>query len=462
MSKKTKNISINTKPNKKAIDTIPEVPKNDKVEVLETAEIKKAKDISGLKKSSLILQQEGLDPNHRVDLMKMMHETFRMDPHAAEKYNMSQETINKINEITAIGQIAILSCEILYAKNPFALKMNAAELNTLIELGDSVGLNIDVKSLPKPDENGVVEVPSTSIKISDDTKQQIEHEKTVEYETPEMDVEKIYNDENAIAKAIEYIFTQNKQSVFKSVDNALQFIKNVRLHAAKASNDNSEILKMESRTLSDWFNDITNLFKPTLLFNGIGRHMTTITSVKKNPVTAFLVLRNAAVDKSTGIMPYSEDYIAELTKMIITWVVNTKIESYEKSIKELDPKKNKSEIDTCNSNIDKNKKILEYLNNPSTNLADSIIENMKSDDENVKRDAIMICSKIRSAYYPNIDFKNNTYVNLNHNIQQYVGIIINMFKDPSERSEQYVMSNITELVSEKDITNKEEKKEKKE
>ena len=70
----------------------------------------------------------GMDPNRQVDLMKMMHETFRIDPDAAAKYGMVPDAVDKINRITAIGQVALLANEIAFAQNPFAIRSESHNL----------------------------------------------------------------------------------------------------------------------------------------------------------------------------------------------------------------------------------------------------------------------------------------------------------------------------------------------
>ena len=43
----------------------------------------------------------GLDPNRRMDLIRVMHETFRTDPMAASHTGFGQEAVNSINKINA-------------------------------------------------------------------------------------------------------------------------------------------------------------------------------------------------------------------------------------------------------------------------------------------------------------------------------------------------------------------------
>ena len=76
-----------------------------------------------------------------------------MDPHAAEKYKMSRDAVDKINRITAIGQVTILANEAMFAKTPFAITLKRTQLDAFKEIASEVGITIDQKALPKPEEN---------------------------------------------------------------------------------------------------------------------------------------------------------------------------------------------------------------------------------------------------------------------------------------------------------------------
>lgn len=450
MAKRTNNINTGKKSDTKASNTVPKAPEV----VTNTTDVKSTNnqpvevlDVNSFTKSMTSTIAEGLDPNRRVDLLKMMHETFRMDPHAATRYNMSQETVDKINSITAIGQLAAMTCEVVYAKNPFAIKMNAAQLENIVSLGETVGLRIDMKALPAPATDGTVEVPSTALSVSDEAKDQIQNEKTIEESKPELDPTKVYDNEDSITKAIQYIFTIHKDSVFAAIDEALTFLRSTRLYAAsKAENPDEAKRALESKTIDNWFDDLTNLFKPTLLFNGIGKHMAAITHFTKTPICAFTVLRNASKNKKTGIPTHNDSFIASLTKAIVKWVCQTNINSNQKAIDNLDPEKNKDEVEKCKAAIAHHNETIEYVMNPSIDFARTCIDDLKSSDNGIKNAAVSTFTQIRKSYYSDVDFKNNTFENLNKNLQQYAGIIINLFKDPNERSEEFVESNIGELV----------------
>ena len=167
MSKKTKGTSA------------PKAPAAPKVEEKKESRINVI-DISSFTEITKQNSANGLSPDRQVDLLKMMHETFRTDPHASAKYNMSNEAIEKINRISAIGQIAVLANEVTLSNNPFAIRMRVSTLEEIKEIAPMVGVNIVENLLPAPDAEGNVEVPSTAIEVSKETKEQIKKENEVQ------------------------------------------------------------------------------------------------------------------------------------------------------------------------------------------------------------------------------------------------------------------------------------------
>lgn len=441
-----------------APEPVVETPKVEEVKVTEKkkAEPVSVIDLQDFTKKMTQTSAEGLDPNRRVDLLKMMHETFRTDANAAQKYGMSQDAVDKINKITAIGQIAALTCEVVYAKNPFAIRMQPSQLEEIIATGELVGLQIDKKFLPAPDTDGTVTVSSEALTVSEETSKQIIEEKAVEEDKPELDPTKIYNDDESIAKALNFIFVTNK-SVFTAVQEGINFLKSVHaIRAEHAENPEDAKALLATNTTADIFNDLTSRIKPTLLFTGIGKHMANLTHFSKSPVPAFASLRNASKNKETGVTTYSDAYIAELTKAIVVWVVNCLIDSHKKSIEALDPEKNAEDIKKCENAIAYHNETLEYICNPSADTISNLIEDFASEDTAVKARASQILKSIRSTYYADVDFKATTYVNLNQNLCTYAGIITNLFRDPIQHIQGYNIADIHELIP---LTEEESKKE---
>ena len=97
-----------------------------------------------------------LDANHTVDLLKMSHETFRMDPNAAAHNGVSQEVVDTMNHVNAIGQVAMIAVQAQMDNTPFANAIKKSLLPEIIEAAHVLGIVIDQKLLPAPDKDGMV------------------------------------------------------------------------------------------------------------------------------------------------------------------------------------------------------------------------------------------------------------------------------------------------------------------
>lgn len=398
--------------------------------------------------------QEGLDPNRRVDLLKMMHETFRTDPDAAKKYGMSQDTVDSINRITAIGQVAALACEVALGKNPFAVKMSTSQLVALNEVGQEIGINIDIKSLPAPDANGIVTVQKEDIKVSKETKDQLKKEEEIKASNTEIDPTKIETEKD-LTKALNFILV-DRNNVYSKLSETINFYRAyLSFRASKSENKDEELKKIESKSNVTLFKEIRALIgKCPLVINGIGRSMVTFTSTTKSPISAFCMLRNSTKNKKTGVPAISDQEVADLVRILVEWAVeiqiaeqNEKIAKTEENIKTLskDKKANAKGIEDCKSKIETYKNNIEHLQsvvdivvNPSSDSADNLLTELASKEERARR----IFNYIVDTYYSDIDVKDVDAATLKHNVQQYAGIILNLFRDPVTPLLDYSEANI--------------------
>ena len=86
-----------------------------------------------------------------------------------------------------------------------------------------------------------------------------------------------------------------------------------------------------------------------------------------------------------------------------------------------------------------------YANAPSKDIVDSFVEAYSDDKNEYYKFARMMGSKIMDTYYPGIKPKEIKPECLNHNLQQYVGIIFNMFLPAMSRLVDYSEASVTEL-----------------
>lgn len=405
------------------------------------------------------VSQEGLDPNRRVDLLKMMHETWRIDPEAAKKYGVSQETVDNINRITAVGQVAALACEAAFGKNPFAITMNSSQLLALAEVGKDMGININTKALPAPDKNGNVTVTTENINVSAEAKKQLAEEEKIKVAKPSIDPTKIENEDD-LKKAILSIMI-DRNDVFSKIIDSINFYRSyLGVQANKSDKKDEELKKLNSKTNVELLKEIRGiLVECPFVLNGMGKAMQNYTAVNKSPIPAFCMFRNATKNKQTGVPALDDQEIAGYVRVLVEWANDLRIKVYEneianhkKNIKELstDKKANAKAIESCNSKIEAAKKNIEHLKEtiefvsmPTSDTADNLLTNYNEKD----RSAMSIFKHIVDSFYSDIDVSTLDPGTLKNNIQQYAGIITNMFRDPTTPLMAYNEANLIEVTA---------------
>ena len=419
------------------------------IDVIDTKEF--AKNING---SSV-----GLDANHQVDLLKTMHETFRMDPHAAEKYKMSQDAVDKINRITAIGQVTILANEAMFAKTPFAITLKRTQLDAFKEIASEVGITIDQKALPKPEENKeIVEIQSSAIKVEPETKKKLQKEHKILTETaPVMDVTKFTSKED-LKKALVYLLSKRTE-IFNNIQASIDlYLSYATLQANKSNNKDAELEKIKKLSRVDVLSKVADIVEEApVVINGIGNFMLSITGATKTPVSAFCHFRNTAVNRQTGVSTVDDQFIADIAKVLMIWASKLRKKSFEKSINDInknlevlntDKEKNigaineqKDKLETMKKNLEYVEATCGYINNPSVDVIENFIERYDNNDSL----AYNIFKSITDSYYSKIDIKAVRQDDLKKNVQEYAGIIVNMFRDPLAQLIAYNKSNLVEL-----------------
>lgn len=403
----------------------------------------------------------GLDPNHQVDLLNGLDRHF-MGPNAAEKLKLSQETVDKVNAITAIGYVTVLVDEVLYAQNPFATRMRMAQLEAIKEIAPMVGVSIDTKLLPAPDAEGFVEVPSDAIKISKETQKAAKEEHKIKDQTPEMDPTKITNDE-MLKEAILHILVQNDRP-YDRISKAIAFYQSTKeFQASKSENKEFELAELKKLSRASVLDKISKLVgRCPFSVNGLAHYLYTTTATTKSPISAFCSLRSASLNKKTGMPTIDDSLVADIVKVLVTWSANSGIADNQDSIKV--SKKNidvlsanakanakaiaseNEKIDQHNKNIEHFNKVIEYVSNPTNDVPDNLLSWYADNNSTEWKNAHRIFGNICDTYYNGIDLKKKNPVGVKHNVQQYAGIITNMFRDPMEQLKNYSEGNITELV----------------
>lgn len=395
-------------------------------------------------------KRSGLSPDGQVRLLDLARRTFveETDP----DFQFPKTVSVQVNRIVAAGILCALADHATNGDDSFALILHTQAYPSLAKAAEDLGFKLpDIKALPAAAGSDTVTLEAKEVKVPKETKDALKKEKEIrEKEAPELDPTKITSKED-VTKALEYIFVSNKKRIPAMLTTAIEFMKGFRLHEASlADNADEAKQRFENYNSGDWLDDIFAHFQPSVFFAGIGRGMASVTAIEKSPLHAFIIFRDAIKDKESGVPALSDQEIAYCVKSIVKWVCNTNIDSNKKSIEALDKEKNKKEIEMCEKQISNYTDILTYITDPSSDEIDTLLENVgtKYDAGGVLttkcQKANSIFNKVCQSYYGK-KLAQEDYKNLDGNVQQYAGCIINLFRAPSSQLSSYTLANITEL-----------------
>lgn len=414
----------------------------------------------------------GLDPNHTVDLLKMMHETYRLDPKAAEHIGIAQDAVDKINRITAIGQVAVLTNEIAIAQTPFAVAMRVSQLEAIKEVAPLLGVTIDTKALPAPTEAGVVEVPSTAVKVSSQAQKAAAEERSAASKKVILDPTQIESEDQLKDSLLSILVKGNgNDNFYNKVSTAINFYESyLSVKANKEENKDELLAALKEKSRADLFSEIAHLLgKCTFTIGGMAKFMFEHTERTKNPVVAFCTLRNASLNEKTGMPQIDDTLVADIVKILIRWYADSEIQETHKCIEgfnrdlevlKKDAKKNAKAIEqggqkikNAEKHIEEIEAVVNYANMPDRAIVDSFIDNYTNSNAEGYKFARMMGAKILDTYYPDVKAKEVEQDSLVHNLQQYMGVIFNMFLPAMHCLVEFSEGNITEL---KKVETKEE------
>lgn len=403
--------------------------------------------------------RSALDSNHQVDMLGLMAKYFHDTPNAAERYKVSQQFVDEMDRITAIGVVTVLANEVMTQSTPFAVTMRPAVLNNLIEAASELGITIDAKLLPAPEEKAeTVVVPSAAISVSKETKEQLKKEnKILDQGEPNMDVTKFENEDD-LKKSLLFLLS-HRQSPFEYIQKAISLYQAyLNYQASKSENKEEELAKVAKISRSQLFSMITDLVEEApIVVSGIGNFLYTVTAGTKSPVSAFCRLRNAALSKIDGSAIVEDSFVVDIVKSLIAWSAKIKAKNNAKSIEAVnknlevlnkDPEKNKAaiedqnaQLEKLNGNIEYFNKVVDYAMNPESTTLDEFLAKRAEGDTS----AVKMFRTIIDTYYPGVDLQAVPQEVLFNNIKQRAGIITNLFRDPNSQLMQYSESNIVAI-----------------
>lgn len=392
------------------------------------------------------VQANGLDPNHQVDLIKMTHEYFKNSPDLIQKFNISQSVVDNMNHINMIAIAAAWASEMTFSKTPFAGKLRTTMLPEMANALKELGIKADkILALPSSSD-GTTTVTSKDIQIPKTVKDQMKAENKLQQEEIEIDPTKIHN-KTEVFKTVQYLLT-NKGAVYSNIKAAVNFYRSWLLIQAK--DDQAEKDRINARTVKDIILDIADFTNACpFVLKGVGGYLLRLTMTHNSIVPAFCIMRNTVRDKVTGKTTCDEQEIADICYAVVNWAANARISEKKKNIEVLsaDKKRNKEAIDGVNADIKAIEDVISMLDNPNSDFADNVLDNLKSDDAIVVKNAQEAFGIIAKCYYPGTDL-HKRYTNLADNVKQLAGIITNLFRDPMSPLSNFNIANLDQELIE--------------
>jgi hypothetical protein len=434
-----------SKKNSKGVAPVVEGTENtEKKTTVEVIDANKLKDTVNAKPAS------GLDANHQVDMLMGLKTYFKDDPNA--KNIFGEDVTNRVNNITAIGFISVLTNEVLFGKSEFAARMSVTQRQAVIELAPLAGVTINPKLLPAPDADGTAVITSNAVTVSEKTQKAAKKEKAIIDAKPELNPTKITNDAQ-LAKSLIFVLsdTKTESRPAKRMERATELLRSYQLVCAEKTADEAEkktlVETIKSKTISGLLDEVRELVGECPFTTvGLAHYIYRTVGETKSPVMAYCLLRNASKDKATG-KTLADDTLAAVIRVLIKWSVLPNIAEYEKAIAKArkdykDDKAFESYTEPIMKNLNYCKSVLEAVNNPDTSYADTLLEKFNAHDAGAKSLVRCIAKTFYSIDSDTIASREDKDELLNA-IQQHAGIIINLFRDPLAQDIRYVEANLT-------------------
>lgn len=413
----------------------------------------------------------GLDPNHRVDVLMGIKTYFKDDPNAAANTGVSQEAVDKINGIAAIGFVAALGDEIIMGTSSWAAKLRLTQIEAINSVNQLTGISIDTKALPAPAADGTVEVNSKNIKMTKETKAKLAEEKKVNEEAEKKSKEYMSNptlieNDDQLKEALGFQLVNKKiaRPVERLLTTANFYRSYLTIKAQSAENKDAELARIKALTDAELLQDISTMVPPTFTNEGFGKYLCKCAKDAKSVIPAFGLFKRATINRETGVAKFTDVEVASLVRTLIIWnatsqiaLISESIEDHNNNIKILSKnaeankagiEKENEAIADCHEMIKVFQDIIGLATDPSFDLADGFIKAYKDENDPLHNDAVVVYNSIVKTYYDGVEISELEHDTLLLNVQQHIGIILNYFTSDIVKREEYSEDNLVEFASE--------------
>lgn len=384
------------------------------------------------------------------------------------------ENANHYVALTLMEDATILDIavtEAIVRKNPMGIIFSTNEKNwTMLEmLAKDMGVTIpEFKNLPKPTKEqlaaaGLEAAPGQVVlaleekHVSAETKKKVQREAKLNEEAQSgkkeylKDHTKIETDEQ-LKEALEFqLSTGSSTNPITRLVTTTQFYRAyLEARAEKADDPKAELAKIHELTLANLLQDTTTMVKPTFVLEGFGKRLGTLAQDANSVVPAFCNFKNCVLNKKTGKYEYDDETIASLTRVVIAWYASAKSAIAGENLKVLkkDAKANAKAIAAEEQKIDLYNRMLALVTDPSFDLADGFIAAYNNVDDPNHMYAVKVYKDVVYTYgYDQMEITELEHDSLLLNVQQHIGIILNMFNSEAGKQEEYNESNLVAFES---------------
>ena len=190
---------------------------------------------------------------------------------------------------------------------------------------------------------------------------------------------------------------------------------------------------------------------PSFTAEGFGRLLCKRIADTKSVVSAFEMLKRCGKKRNDKEFKFSDEEIAALVRVLVVWKASAAIAGYGATIKRLskDAKKNASAIDEANAKIKVEQELMTFVTNPSFDLADNFIAAYNNKEHELHNSAVEVYKSIVETYYKDVDVPELEFETMLLNIQQHVGIDINLFTEDMLKRDEFDEKNLIAFEAEK-------------
>ena len=255
-----------------------------------------------------------------------------------------------------------------------------------------------------------------------------------------------------LKEALGFQLANNKiASPLDRIITAAQFYRAYREALAEKSDDpQAELAKVHELTLSDLLQEISTMVPPSFTAAGFGRLLCKRIADTKSVVPAFEMLKRCGRKRNDKEFKFSDEEIAALVRVLVVWKASAEIATLGASIKRLskDAKKNAAAIDKANADIKAEQELMNFVTNPTYDLADNFIAAYNNKEHELHNSAVEIYKSIVETYYKDVNVPELELETMLLNVQQHVGIDLNLFNEEILKRDEYDPKNFIEISSE--------------